>query len=121
MLADILIHPGKSSGLNSFGLMWCNGISLMSLPWMCTLATLLIVPQASSFFFFFFLEREEYLIMVTCDFLDFPVTGIVCGPALLVWTLIRGDLMMTINFPSLFSPGFLVRSGFHLKYIANII
>nr|GMD40989.1 UDP-N-acetylglucosamine/UDP-glucose/GDP-mannose transporter [Ipomoea batatas] len=49
---------GKSSGLNSFGLMWCNGI--------------------------------------------------VCGPALLVWTFIRGDLMMTFNFPSLLSPGFLV-------------
>nr|GMD44093.1 putative UDP-sugar transporter DDB_G0278631 [Ipomoea batatas] len=48
---------GKSSGLNSFGLMWCNGI--------------------------------------------------VCGPALLVWTFIRGDLMMTFNFPSLLSPGFL--------------
>ncbi|KAJ7958784.1 UDP-sugar transporter like [Quillaja saponaria] len=49
---------GKSSGLNSFGLMWCNGI--------------------------------------------------ICGPVLLFWTLIRGDLEMTINFPDLFSPGFLV-------------
>ncbi|KAL3361266.1 hypothetical protein AABB24_014258 [Solanum stoloniferum] len=49
---------GKSSGLNSFGLMWCNGI--------------------------------------------------VCGPFLLVWTLIRGDLALTMDFPYLFSPGFLV-------------
>ncbi|GAB2275461.1 UDP-N-acetylglucosamine transporter ugnt1 [Dionaea muscipula] len=49
---------GKSTGLNSFGLMWCNGI--------------------------------------------------VCGPILLIWTYIRGDLEMTINFPYLFSPGFLV-------------
>ncbi|XP_057721692.1 UDP-N-acetylglucosamine transporter UGNT1 [Arachis stenosperma] len=49
---------GKTSGLNSFGLMWCNGI--------------------------------------------------VCGPFLLVWTLIRGDLKMTLNFPYLFSPGFIV-------------
>ncbi|KAL0016407.1 hypothetical protein SO802_003476 [Lithocarpus litseifolius] len=48
---------GKSSGLNSFGLMWCNGI--------------------------------------------------LCGPILLFWTFIRGDLEMTINFPYLFSPGFL--------------
>ncbi|XP_073135976.1 UDP-N-acetylglucosamine transporter UGNT1-like [Henckelia pumila] len=48
---------GKSSGLNSFGLMWCNGI--------------------------------------------------LCGPVLLVWTLFRGDLEMTMNFPNLFSPGFL--------------
>ncbi|KAL3633590.1 UDP-N-acetylglucosamine transporter ugnt1 [Castilleja foliolosa] len=46
---------GKSSGLNSFGLMWCNGI--------------------------------------------------LCGP---VWTLIRGDLEITMNFPYLFSPGFLL-------------
>ncbi|XP_075518266.1 UDP-N-acetylglucosamine transporter UGNT1-like isoform X3 [Primulina tabacum] len=45
------------SGLNSFGLMWCNGI--------------------------------------------------LCGPVLLVWTLFRGDLEMTMNFPNLFSPGFL--------------
>ncbi|KAL3844036.1 hypothetical protein ACJIZ3_001439 [Penstemon smallii] len=49
---------GKSSGLNSFGLMWCNGI--------------------------------------------------LCLPVLLLWTLFRGDLQMTMNFPDLFSPGFLV-------------
>ncbi|KAA8525477.1 hypothetical protein F0562_007332 [Nyssa sinensis] len=49
---------GKSSGLNSFGLMWCNGI--------------------------------------------------ICGPFLLFWTFIRGDLEMTMNFPYFFSPGFLV-------------
>lgn len=49
---------GKTSGLNSFGLMWCNGI--------------------------------------------------LCGPVLLIWTFIRGDLKTTIDFPYLFSPGFLV-------------
>ncbi|WCJ30307.1 UDP-N-acetylglucosamine transporter UGNT1 [Euphorbia peplus] len=49
---------GKSSGLNSFGLMWCNGV--------------------------------------------------VCGPVLLFWTFIRGELGMTLNFPHLSSPGFLV-------------
>ncbi|KAF5726248.1 UDP-sugar transporter [Tripterygium wilfordii] len=49
---------GKSSGLNSFGLMWCNGV--------------------------------------------------LCGPVLLIWTFIRGDVEMAINFPHLFSPGFLV-------------
>ncbi|KAL0297147.1 UNVERIFIED_CONTAM: UDP-N-acetylglucosamine transporter UGNT1 [Sesamum radiatum] len=49
---------GKTSGLNSFGLMWCNGI--------------------------------------------------LCGPVLLLWTLFRGDLEMTMNFPYLLSPGFLV-------------
>lgn len=47
---------GKSSGLNSFGLMWCNGI--------------------------------------------------VCGPILLVWTYMRGDLETTLNFPHLNSHGF---------------
>ncbi|KAI5557479.1 hypothetical protein POPTR_018G127400v4 [Populus trichocarpa] len=47
---------GKSSGLNSFGLMWCNGI--------------------------------------------------ICGPILLFWTSIRGDLEAMRNFPFLFSPGF---------------
>ncbi|XP_059461494.1 UDP-N-acetylglucosamine transporter UGNT1 [Corylus avellana] len=52
-----IARVGKSSGLNSFGLMWCNGI--------------------------------------------------ICGPVLLVWTFIRGDLEMTINFPYLLSPGFL--------------
>ncbi|KAG6741001.1 hypothetical protein POTOM_056484 [Populus tomentosa] len=49
---------GKSSGLNSFGLMWCNGI--------------------------------------------------ICGPILLFWTSIRGDLEAMRNFPFLFSPGFQV-------------
>ncbi|CAK9170389.1 unnamed protein product [Ilex paraguariensis] len=49
---------GKSSGLNSFGLMWCNGI--------------------------------------------------ICGPILLFWTFIRGDLKMTMNFSYFLSPGFLV-------------
>lgn len=48
---------GKSSGLNSFGLMWCNGI--------------------------------------------------LCGPILLLWTFIRGDLGMAMNFPHFFLPGFL--------------
>ncbi|PPD96595.1 hypothetical protein GOBAR_DD06408 [Gossypium barbadense] len=48
---------GKSSGLNSFGLMWCNGI--------------------------------------------------ICGPILLVWTFLHGDLKTTMNFPHLLSPGFL--------------
>ncbi|KAF3447105.1 hypothetical protein FNV43_RR12285 [Rhamnella rubrinervis] len=48
---------GKTSGLNSFGLMWCNGI--------------------------------------------------ICGPVLLFWTFICGDLKRTVNFPYLLSPGFL--------------
>ncbi|KAL8496969.1 hypothetical protein ACS0TY_020594 [Phlomoides rotata] len=49
---------GKTSGLNSFGLMWCNGI--------------------------------------------------LCAPILLLWTFVNGDLEMTMNFPYLLSPGFLV-------------
>lgn len=49
---------GKSSGLNSFGLMWCNGV--------------------------------------------------LCGPVLFIWTFVRGDLELTMNFPYLLSPGFLV-------------
>ncbi|KAH6831067.1 Nucleotide/sugar transporter family protein [Perilla frutescens var. hirtella] len=53
-----IARVGKSSGLNSFGLMWCNGI--------------------------------------------------LCAPVLLVWTLFRGDLEMTMDFPYLFSPGFLM-------------
>ncbi|KAF3781191.1 UDP-sugar transporter [Nymphaea thermarum] len=47
---------GKTSGLNSFGLMWCNGL--------------------------------------------------VCGPLILLWTFIRGDLESTMQFPYLFTPGF---------------
>ncbi|KAL6528858.1 UDP-N-acetylglucosamine transporter ugnt1 [Orobanche minor] len=34
--------------------------------------------------------------------------GILCGPVLLLWTLLHGDLEMSMNFPYLFSPGFLV-------------
>ncbi|KAK1370182.1 UDP-N-acetylglucosamine/UDP-glucose/GDP-mannose transporter [Heracleum sosnowskyi] len=49
---------GKSSGLNSFGLMWCNGI--------------------------------------------------MCAPLLFFWTLIRGDLEITMNFQYLLSPGFML-------------
>ncbi|KAG5564380.1 hypothetical protein RHGRI_000542 [Rhododendron griersonianum] len=54
----VLIFLGKSSGLNSFGLMWCNGL--------------------------------------------------LCGPILLCWTFIRGDLELTMNFPYLLFPGFQV-------------
>ncbi|XP_022636570.1 nucleotide-sugar uncharacterized transporter 3 isoform X2 [Vigna radiata var. radiata] len=54
----MIARVGKTSGLNSFGLMWCNGI--------------------------------------------------ICGPFLVIWTLVRGDLKMTLNFPYLFSPGFVV-------------
>ncbi|EES05418.1 hypothetical protein BDA96_04G228200 [Sorghum bicolor] len=49
---------GKSSGLNSFGLMWCNGL--------------------------------------------------VCGPSVLFLTYIQGDLRRTVEFPYLYSPGFMV-------------
>ncbi|CAK7345412.1 unnamed protein product [Dovyalis caffra] len=52
----ISILSGKSSNLNSFGLMWCNGI--------------------------------------------------ICGPILLFWTSIRGDLEAMRNFPFLLDPGF---------------
>ncbi|CAN8273256.1 unnamed protein product [Cochlearia groenlandica] len=48
---------GKSSGLNSFGLMWCNGI--------------------------------------------------ICGPILMIWTFVCGDLEKTMNFPHLLTPGFM--------------
>ncbi|XP_027903441.1 UDP-N-acetylglucosamine transporter UGNT1-like isoform X4 [Vigna unguiculata] len=54
----MIARVGKTSGLNSFGLMWCNGI--------------------------------------------------ICGPFLFIWTLVQGDLKMTLNFPYLFSPGFIV-------------
>ncbi|XP_054807649.1 UDP-N-acetylglucosamine transporter UGNT1-like [Prosopis cineraria] len=47
---------GKSSGLNTFGLMWCNGV--------------------------------------------------ICGPILLIWSSIRGDLQTTLNFPYLYDHGF---------------
>ncbi|XP_050884600.1 UDP-N-acetylglucosamine transporter UGNT1 isoform X1 [Lathyrus oleraceus] len=53
-----IARVGKTSGLNSFGLMWCNGI--------------------------------------------------ISGPLLFIWTLVQGDLTMTINFPHLLSPGFIV-------------
>ncbi|CAN0918300.1 UDP-N-acetylglucosamine transporter UGNT1 [Linum grandiflorum] len=53
-----LILSGKSSGLNSFGLMWCNGV--------------------------------------------------ICLPALLIWTSISGDLGALSNFPYLLFPGFQV-------------
>ncbi|KAL2929714.1 Nucleotide-sugar uncharacterized transporter 3 [Bienertia sinuspersici] len=47
---------GKSSGLNSFGLMWCNGI--------------------------------------------------ICGPILLLWTYLQGDLQMLLSFSDLSTLGF---------------
>lgn len=34
--------------------------------------------------------------------------GIICGPILLIWTSISGDLETTMKFPNLFSPGFQV-------------
>ncbi|XP_038712706.1 UDP-N-acetylglucosamine transporter UGNT1-like isoform X2 [Tripterygium wilfordii] len=52
----LIARIGKSSGLNSFGLMWCNGI--------------------------------------------------ICGPMLLFWTSVRGDLGAIMKFPYLFLPGF---------------
>ncbi|KMZ68662.1 UDP-sugar transporter-like protein [Zostera marina] len=52
-----IARTGKSSGLNSFGLMWCNGL--------------------------------------------------LCGPVLLIWIYIQGDLKKTIDFPYLYSPGFM--------------
>lgn len=55
----------------------------------------------------------------------FLIVGIICGPLLLVWTFIRGDLEMTMNFPSLLSPGFLVNFGywinFSVLYLYNLV
>jgi solute carrier family 35 protein len=34
--------------------------------------------------------------------------GIICGPILMIWTFICGDLEKTINFPHLLTPGFMV-------------
>lgn len=58
MYLATIARIGKSSGLNSFGLMWSNGF--------------------------------------------------ICGPILLVWTYLRGDLEVTFHFPDLLTPGFLV-------------
>ncbi|CAM8964374.1 unnamed protein product [Rhodiola kirilowii] len=52
-----IARVGKSCGLNSFGLMWCNGI--------------------------------------------------LCGPFLLLWSYVQGDLKAAMSFPDLLSPGFL--------------
>ncbi|KAG6407994.1 hypothetical protein SASPL_130996 [Salvia splendens] len=62
---------GKTTGLNSFGLMWCNGV--------------------------------------------------LCGPVLLVWIFIQGDIKTTMNFQYLLSPGFLVVLFFSciLAFILN--
>ncbi|KHN17274.1 UDP-sugar transporter sqv-7 [Glycine soja] len=49
---------GKSSGLNIFGIVWCNVV--------------------------------------------------ICGPILFLWSLLRGDLQATLNFPYFFSRGFQV-------------
>lgn len=57
MYLTTIARIGKSSGLNSFGLMWCNGI--------------------------------------------------LCGPVLLLWSFLQGDIETTMNFPDLLSPGFL--------------
>ncbi|XP_022636572.1 nucleotide-sugar uncharacterized transporter 3 isoform X5 [Vigna radiata var. radiata] len=70
----MIARVGKTSGLNSFGLMWCNGKLIDCTKWPIKLY--------------------------------FP--GIICGPFLVIWTLVRGDLKMTLNFPYLFSPGFVV-------------
>ncbi|KAK7304161.1 hypothetical protein RJT34_15244 [Clitoria ternatea] len=53
-----LTRIGKASGLNIFGLIWCNVV--------------------------------------------------ICGPILFLWSLLRGDLQTTLNFPYLFYPGFQV-------------
>ncbi|XP_020688266.2 UDP-N-acetylglucosamine transporter UGNT1 [Dendrobium catenatum] len=60
---------GKSSGLNTFGLMWCNGL--------------------------------------------------VCTPILLFWTLVRGDLELTISFPYLYSTGFQNPRHYRKSLITN--
>ncbi|KAK7411140.1 hypothetical protein VNO78_02572 [Psophocarpus tetragonolobus] len=51
-----VVRVGKSSGLNIFGIVWCNVV--------------------------------------------------ICGPLLFLWSLLRGDLQTTRNFPYIFNPGF---------------
>ncbi|CAM6109447.1 unnamed protein product [Calypogeia fissa] len=56
MYLTTISRLGKTTGLNSFGLMWCNGI--------------------------------------------------ICGPILLLWTIVSGELTMALRFPAVFIPGF---------------
>lgn len=37
------------------------------------------------------------------------VAGIICGPILLLWTMVSGELSMALRFPAVFLPGFQVR------------
>ena len=59
------------------------------------------------------LVTESMLILTISDLKHtfYCIIGIICGPVLLIWTLIRGDLKMIINFPYLLSPGFIVCSA----------
>ncbi|KAF2584406.1 hypothetical protein F2Q70_00034103 [Brassica cretica] len=40
--------------------------------------------------------------------IEYMLTGVICGPILMVWTYMCGDLEKTINFPHLFSHCFMV-------------
>ncbi|RXI05707.1 hypothetical protein DVH24_017749 [Malus domestica] len=87
-----IAHIGKSSGLSTFGLMWCNGEK--------DLNEVLYVA-------FRFILREMYSGLTNILRKSiFCIIGIICGPILLFWTSINGDLEGMINFPHLFSPGF---------------
>lgn len=99
--------PGKSSGLNSFGLMWCNGnnawfLSNLSFGILCCLHNQdRVLP----------IYYKYYPQLFLC------FSGVICAPLLLVWTSVSGDLERTIRFPHLYSPGFLVLPNF---YFLNI-
>lgn len=47
--------------------------------------------------------------------------GIICGPVLLIWTFISGDLKRTVHFPYLLSPGFLVHPDHYWTRLFNFI
>ncbi|XP_056694116.1 uncharacterized protein [Spinacia oleracea] len=52
--------------------------------------------------------------------------GILCGPILLFWTYVRGDLDLPFNFPYLLSPGshlqlFVLAITFNFPYLLSLI
>ena len=79
--------------------MWCNGkltVGNLNLPFESHPCP---VKSSNVIYFNSICDTKLYC---------FSITGIICGPVLLFWTFIRGDLEMTINFPYLLSPGFSV-------------
>lgn len=73
-----------------------------------------MVQWLEDFFLLIYFLNNSFIVLTSFSFV-FIFIGVICGPLLLLWITIRGDVETTLNFRYLFSIGFQV--SLHIVFL----